>query len=103
MANSFKLEIITPSKLFYDGEVEHLIIKTPQGYEGFMADHTWTCKLLDAGKLRFRERGAGEDDWKEASAAGGFIDIKDDVVVYTDAIEWDKGIEKRRSRTISKE
>ena len=49
---SFKLEVMTPSKRFYSGEVEHIIVTTQDGKEGFMADHEWTCKLLDAGQLR---------------------------------------------------
>lgn len=102
MANTFDLEIITPSKRFYGGEVEHVICKTGEGYEGFLANHAWTCKLLDAGKLRFREKGAKEDVWREASAAGGFIDIKDSVIIYTDAVEWDMGHEKRKSRLAKK-
>ncbi|MBQ0004761.1 MAG: F0F1 ATP synthase subunit epsilon [Clostridiales bacterium] len=88
MAKSFNLEIITPSNRFYSGEVEHVICKTPVGFEGFMADHTYTVKLLEEGVIRFRESGSGENDWKVAKAQGGFIDVKGDVIVYTDAIEW---------------
>ena len=53
MAKSFKLEVITPSKLFYKGDVEIVIVRTLEGEEGFMADHSWACKLLDVGELWF--------------------------------------------------
>lgn len=57
MAKSVQLEVITPSKLFYKGEVG-VITRTLQGDEGFMADHAkWACKLLDTGELWFREVG----------------------------------------------
>ena len=102
MANSFWLDVMTPSKKFFSGEVEEVIITTPVGKEGFMAKHSWTCKLLDAGELWIRELGAAPDDWKIASAAGGFVDVKKDMLIYTDAIEWDKGTDRRKSRTISK-
>ena len=49
MANSVRLEVITPSKLFYRGEVELVIVTTLDGDEGFMAGHVWACKLLDIG------------------------------------------------------
>ena len=49
--NSVKLEIITPSKLFYRGEVDLVIVTTLSGDEGFMAGHCWGCKLLDIGEL----------------------------------------------------
>lgn len=101
MADSFKLTVTTPSNLFYTGKVEQIIVNTPVGHEGFMAHHLWTCKLLDAGELWIKEEGSAEDEWKIASAAGGFIDIKDSVVIYTDIVEWDKGPEKRKVRIIN--
>ena len=103
MNESFKLQILTPSKKFYSGEVEQVIVTTPVGKEGFMANHEWTCKILDAGLLKIKECGAADDEWLIASAAGGFLDMKEETVVYIDAIEWDKGPEKRKSRIIQKE
>lgn len=101
MANkSFWLDVVTPSKKFYSGEVEEVIITTQAGKEGFMAKHSWTCKILDAGELWIRELGAAPDEWKIASAAGGFVDVKENMVIYTDAIEWDKGPDRRRTRII---
>lgn len=88
MAKSFKLEIITPSKKFFSGDVEHVICKTPIGFEGFMADHTYTVKLLEEGVLRFKLSGSGEKDWKIAHAGNGFIDVKDEVIIYTDFVDW---------------
>ena len=40
MANTVKLEIMTPSKLFYRGEVDLVIVTTTEGEEGFMAGHS---------------------------------------------------------------
>lgn len=95
MANTVTLEIITPSKLFYRGEVEMLIVKTLLGEEGFMAGHSWACKLLTAGKLRFKE--AGAKDFKVAAVAGGFVDIRDSFIVFADAAEWPEDIDVARA------
>lgn len=103
MANSFWLDVITPSKKFFSGEVEEVIINTPLGKEGFMAKHSWTCKLLDAGELWIRELGSAAGDWKIASAAGGFVDVKENMVIYTDTVEWDKGASRRMSRIIGRD
>ena len=35
MAKSFRLSIITPSKVFYEGDVELLVVPTLEGEEGF--------------------------------------------------------------------
>ncbi len=96
MANSVKLEIITPSKLFYRGSVELVIATTLEGDEGFMYGHSWACKLLDIGELWIQEEGADKDTFRVAAIAGGFIDVKDSIIIYTDAVEWSEDIDMER-------
>ena len=96
MANSVRLEVITPSKLFYRGEVELVIVTTLDGDEGFMAGHVWACKLLDVGELWIQEKGAGKNEFRVAAVAGGFIDVKDSIVIYTDAVEGSEDIDMER-------
>ena len=95
MANSVKLHVITPDRLFYDGDIEIVIVKTMAGEEGFMANHAWVCKLLDVGKLWIQE--AGSKDFKVAAISGGFIDIMHDIVIYADSAEWPDEIDKERA------
>ncbi|MCL1810451.1 MAG: F0F1 ATP synthase subunit epsilon [Clostridiales bacterium] len=95
MAKSVKLQVITPSKLFYEGEVELVIVKTLTGEEGYMANHSWACKLLDVGEIWIQE--AGSKTFKGATAAGGFVDVMDDIIIYTDAAEWSSDIDKARA------
>jgi F-type H+-transporting ATPase subunit epsilon len=97
MANSFKLEIVTPESLFYEGEVELVILRTVRGDEGFMARHTWACKLLDVGEIWIQE--AGQKDFKIAAGAQGFVDVKDEVMVFVDAAEWPGDIDLSRAQT----
>lgn len=100
MARSIRLEVITPSKLFYDGEITMVIVRTLLGDEAFMAHHTWACKLLAAGELWIQE--AGSKDFKVAAIAGGFIDVKDTIVIFTDAAEWPEEIDAERSKELRK-
>ena len=94
--NSFRLEVLTPSKLFYRGEVDRVIVTTKDGDEGFMAGHVWACKLLEVSELWIQEKGAGKDEWRVAAVAGGFVDMKDSMVIYTDAVEWSEDIDMER-------
>ena len=94
--NSFRLEVMTPSKLFYRGEVDMVIVTTKDGDEGFMAGHVWACKLLEVSELWIQEMGAGKDEWRVAAVAGGFVDMKDSMVIYTDAVEWSEDIDMER-------
>lgn len=96
MPKSMLLEVVTPSKLFYKGEVELVIARTLTGDEGFMAGHTWAVKLLDAGELWFQE--AGAKDFKIAALAGGYVDVKDNIIIFTDAAEWPEDIDLDRAQ-----
>ena len=93
---TIKLEIITPEKLFYRGNVHLVIARTLEGDEGFMAGHSWACKLLDIGELWIQEEGKTYDDFRIAAVAGGFIDVKDSIILYTDAAEWSEEIDMDR-------
>ncbi len=95
MARSVLLEVITPSKLFYKDKVEMVIVRTLTGEEGFMPGHTWACKLLDVGVLWIKEEGA--TDFKAAAIANGYIDVRDNFVIYTDAAEWAEDIDMERA------
>ena len=97
MANTVKLEIVTPEKHFYRGEVELVIARTLNGDEGFMAGHTWGCKLLDIGELWIREPEAEVNTYKLAAVGGGFIDIKESIIIFADSIEWKKDIDVDRA------
>ena len=96
MASSVRLEIITPSKKFYQGDVELVIVRTLEGDEGFMKGHAWACKLLDIGEMWIQEKGAAKNSYKVAAIAGGFIDVKDTIIIYTDAVEWAEDIDMER-------
>ena len=60
-----------------------------------MAGHTWAVKLLAAGELWLQE--AGAKDFKIAALAGGFVDVKDNLVIFTDAAEWPEDIDLKRA------
>ena len=94
MPNSFKLEVVTPEKLFYQGKVEIVIVRTFTGEEGFMANHAWACKLLDVGEMWFKEVDTGK--YKVAAISGGFIDVKKEIMIFTDSAEWPEDIDVDR-------
>lgn len=97
MAKTFKVEVITPERIFYEGDVEMVIVRTTLGYEGFMANHAWACKLLGTGIMRLKEHDAKE--FKHAAVTGGFIDVKDRVTIFTDAAEWPDEIDLDRAES----
>ena len=97
MAKPVRLEVITPSKLFYEGDVELVTVTTKTGSEGFMAGHSWATKLLAVGELAIQEYGRSMDEMRIAAISGGFIDVKDTIVIFTDAAEWAEDIDMERA------
>ena len=61
-----------------------------------MKGHAWACKLLDIGEMWIQEKGAAKNSYKVAAIAGGFIDVKDTIIIYTDAVEWAEDIDMER-------
>lgn len=86
MAKNFLLEIVTPEKRFFKGEVDIVIARTLSGEEGYLANHIWAVKLLGTGDLRFKE--AESKETRVAEISGGFIDVHGDILIFTDSAEW---------------
>ncbi|MDR1271535.1 MAG: ATP synthase F1 subunit epsilon [Clostridiales Family XIII bacterium] len=97
---SVRLEVVTPEKKAFSGDVEIVIVRTRQGYEGFMAKHSWACKLLGTGELVIKE--AGASGYRLAAASGGFIDVKDSITIFAESIEWETDIDKERAEEAGK-
>ena len=60
-----------------------------------MANHSWACKLLNAGALWIKEKDSKE--FKGAAVSGGFVDVMEEIVIYTDAAEWHDEIDADRA------
>ena len=52
--NTFFLEVKTPDKLIFSGEVESLIVEHPSGKEGYLANHETVLKEIAAGVLQIK-------------------------------------------------
>ncbi|MBR1422098.1 MAG: ATP synthase F1 subunit epsilon [Ruminococcus sp.] len=91
----FSLKIITPEKLFFEGETEQLIVKTAAGDIGILADHVPYVANLVSSPLRIREGEA----FKEAAISGGLMRVaSNEVVIVTPAVEWAEDIDVVRAQ-----
>lgn len=94
MAASYMLEIVTPDKNFYSGEVDMTIIRTSTGDMGILRDHEPTVAPLKIGTIRIKD---GESI-KVAACSSGFVNIDEDhVTIITDAAEWAEEIDVKRA------
>ena len=83
------VSIVTPSKAFYEGEVEYLQIPLNDGFIGVLPDHATLMGVLGFGMLTLR------DDVRDDHfiVDGGFLEIKKNrVTVLANAVEEPKNI-----------
>ena len=93
--NTFKLRIITPEKVFYEGEAVHIIAKTVAGNIGLLAGHTPYVANVVPSPLRISENGT---DFRIAAVSSGVVKAENGVVtVVTTAVEWAEDIDVARA------
>lgn len=94
MASTFLLEIVAPDRKFFTGDVQMLIIKTPEGEMGILKDHMPMVVAVAIGPIRIQKDG----EWLEAVVSEGFMEIKQDkTVILVDTAEWPNEIDVNRA------
>jgi len=71
------LQIVTPERLAFDGEVDEVIVPGSEGALGVLPHHAPLISLLGQGVLRLKCK--GEDE--EFAIFGGFLQVRPDRVV----------------------
>ncbi len=82
---SFRLQIITPEKIFFDDETERLIVRTTEGEMGVLARHENFVGSLPSGSVRIMING----NYRAAAISSGIIKVSaDKTTIIAEAIEW---------------
>ena len=69
---SFHLSIVTPERVFFEGEVVSLVAPGAGGYLGVLAHHAPLLTTLVPGRLRFQ---SAEGTTSELDIGPGFLDV----------------------------
>ncbi|MBM7684541.1 F0F1 ATP synthase subunit epsilon [Defluviitalea raffinosedens] len=89
-----QLQIITPEKNFFSGEVDRVSFRTTEGDIGVLPNHQPLTAIISIGTIRIKQDG----NERKASLIGGFAEIQPDkVTILTDAAEWPEEIDVRRA------
>ena len=92
---SFKLEIVTPDGLLFDGEAKKIIVRTTEGDVGILPNHTDYVAALSIGVARI-STSEGE---KKAACSGGMLSVTKNVVrVVASTFEWAEDIDIVRAQ-----
>lgn len=92
---TFQLEIVTPEKTVYSGEVESLRAPGTEGGFGVLAGHHPMLASLDIGRMTFSDREQGS---MSVAISGGFAEVRRDrVTVLAETAEFSQEIDVTRA------
>ena len=91
----FQLEVISPERVFYAGDVEMVELTTTEGDIGIYAEHIPLTTIVAPGVLTITESGSQK---KEAAVLEGFMEItQDKVTILAQSCEWPEEIDVNRA------
>lgn len=94
-SKNFRLQIITPDRVFYDGEAELVELTTSEGEMGILKGHIPLTAVLVPGVLKIKEA----EQMKKAALHDGFVEIfQEYVTILAEACEWPEEIDVRRAK-----
>lgn len=94
MADMFKLQVVTPDKIFYTGEVSMVELTTTEGQIGVYANHIPMTSIVAPGVLKIHEG----SELKRAALHSGFVEVlPDSVTILAEVVEWPAEIDANRA------
>lgn len=89
--STFPLQIITPERVFFDGEVQRVIVRTTEGDTGILAKHEKYVAALPAGPVKITLADGSE---RVAAVSGGAVRVsKEHTAILANAAEWAEEID----------
>ena len=91
-----QLRIITPDRLFYEGEAEMVEFNTTEGQIGVLPGHIPMTVILKPGILKIYE----PENEKEAALHSGFAEIlPTGITILAEIVEWPEEIDVQRAES----
>lgn len=98
--STYRLRIITPERVFFDGEIDRIVLKGAEGEMAILANHTPLMTTLALSELTIYP---DRKTTRLASLLGGFAKIEtDNVTILADAAEWPEEIDVERAEQAKK-
>lgn len=92
--NSFRLKIVTPDGLQFDGQAEELIVHTTSGDMGILAGHINCVAPLGMGRAMIVTEGKK----RYGACIGGMVSVVgDQVTLVPTTFEWAENIDAQRA------
>ena len=90
----YKLRIITPDRVFYEGTADMIEFNTTEGEIGVLPGHIPMTVIIKPGVLTITEK----DEVQEAALHSGFVEILPDrMTILAEVVEWPGEIDLERA------
>ena len=91
----FQLKVISPDRIFFDGEADMIEVNTTEGDLGILKGHIPLTAIISPGMLKI----VNEKEEKVAALLDGFIEVLSDrVIILAEACEWPEEIDINRAK-----
>ncbi len=92
---AFKLRIITPDRVFYEGDVIMVELCTTEGEIGILKRHIPLTAVVAPGVLYIKE---SEEEYKAAALISGVVEVlPQEVTILAETAEWPAEIDLNRA------
>jgi F-type H+-transporting ATPase subunit epsilon len=96
---TFKLEIVTPEKMVFSGDVNAVLAWGVEGQLGILPHHAPLMTMLQPGDLLIRK----DNEEEYLTVSGGFLEVRPDkVIILADACERAEEIDIARAEAAKK-
>lgn len=90
----FRLQVISPDRIFYDGEAELVELTTTEGEMGVLKGHIPLTAILVPGVLKIKEA----EGVRKAALHDGFVEIfQNHMTILAESCEWPEEIDLKRA------
>lgn len=94
--SQFKLEIVTPERKFFEGEVEMVVTKSVTGDLAILKNHIPLVTPLDISITTLK---IDENTTKRACISSGYMEVsKEGTTIIVDSAEWPDEIDLERAK-----
>ncbi len=99
MADTFKLQIISPDEMFHEGESDFLEFTSVEGEMGVYKNHIPLTTILEPCVMKIHNTG----EVKKCAILGGFVEIqKQKITVLAEDAQWPEEIDVERAKEAKK-
>ncbi len=94
MADTLRLQVVTPDRTFYEGDVTMVELTTTEGQIGVYPKHIPLTCVIAPGVLYIHE----DSEIRKAALISGFVEIlPDQVTIMAEDAEWPDQIDAKRA------